>query len=263
MNRDRQSGHILHVDGADLYYEVSGPTTRPALLMLHGGLGSIEDLRAFEPALAERFRMIRIDSRGHGRSTLGTEDVTYQRLEADALRVLRHLDIRQTAVLGFSDGGIVAYRLMASQQIEIATLVTIGAPCELEDDDPVRDIYARVTGPSWRERFPDSHESYQRLNPAPDFDRLVSSCVQMWLDSEESGYPGGRVEEIEGDVLLLRGDGDHLFTRRQAVDLADRIRGSVFANIPFAGHAAHEERPDLCVRIVEEFLGTRAGAGDA
>jgi len=119
MKLDRQVGHILHVDGADLYYEVSGPKTRPALLMLHGGLGSIEDLRVFGPALAGRFRMIWIDSRGHGRSTLDTDDLTYQRLEADALRVLQHLNVRHAAVLGFSDGGIVAYRLMASQQIEI------------------------------------------------------------------------------------------------------------------------------------------------
>ncbi len=263
MKLDHRVGHILDVDGADLYYEVSGPEEFPALLMLHGGLGSMEDLRVFEPTLAAHFRLILIDSRGHGRSTLGREGLTYQRLEADALRVLQHLNIRRTAVLGFSDGGIVAYRLMASRAITITRLVTVGAPCELEDDDPVRGIYARVTGKSWREKFPDSYEAYQRLNPTPDFDRLVSSCVGMWLDSGESGYPGRQVDHMEGDVLILRGDGDHLFTRRQAVDLADRVSGSVFGNIPFAGHAAHEDQPAMCVRIVGEFLRTGAGIHDA
>jgi pimeloyl-ACP methyl ester carboxylesterase len=103
-------------------------------------------------------------------------------------------------------------------------------------------------------REPASYESYQRLNSKPDFDRLVSSCVRMWLDSEDSGYPANKIAQIEGDVLIVRGDGDHLFTRRQAANLADRSKGSVFANVPFAGHAAHEDQPDMCVRIVEEFL---------
>jgi len=45
--------------------------------------------------------------------------------------------------------------------------------------------------------------------------------------------------------------------------VADRIKGSVFANVPFAGHAAHEDQPDLCVRIIEAFWRTSVAVADA
>jgi pimeloyl-ACP methyl ester carboxylesterase len=143
---------------------------------------------------------------------------------------------------------------MVSKDIPITKLATIGASAELKADDPIREIFAKVTGESWRMKFPASHESYQRLNPEPDFDRLVKSSVHMWLDSTPNGYPGVIIDQLEGNVLILRGDQDHLFSRQAAVDLADRIKRSVFANIAFAGHAAHEDQPDIVLRNVTEFL---------
>jgi pimeloyl-ACP methyl ester carboxylesterase len=263
MMFNHKAGRSVEIDGAAIYYEVTGSDdAAPPLLLLHGGMGSVEDFNVLLPALSAHFRVIGIDSRGHGRSTLGDCELTYQRLEGDVIGVLRHLDIGQTAILGFSDGGIVGYRLMASEAVAVTKLATIGAPCELKADDPVRAIYTKVTGESWRIKFPASYESYQRLNPEPDFGRLVTSSVHMWLDSTPSGYPAEVVDRLKGEVLILRGDDDHLFTRQAAVDLANQIKRSVFANIPFAGHAAHEDQPDIVLHSVVEFLRRTAAIAD-
>ena len=40
---NHQSGHHLAIDGAKIYYEVQGRTSDPALLLLHGGLGTTDD----------------------------------------------------------------------------------------------------------------------------------------------------------------------------------------------------------------------------
>ena len=259
MKFNHETGRSVEIDGAAIYYEVIGSNDAPPLLLLHGGIGSIEDFNVVLPSLASRFRLIGIDSRGHGRSTLGTQRLTYLRLEQDVIGVLRHLGIDRTAILGFSDGGIVGYRVMSSEVVTVSKLATIGAPCELKPDDPVRAIYAKVTGQSWREKFPASFESYQRLNREPDFDRLIVSAVQMWLDSTTSGYPAETVDRLKGDVLILRGDDDHLFPRQAAVDLANRIGRSAFANIPFAGHVAHEAQPEIVLHVIDEFLRRNSG----
>lgn len=254
MKSDHQIDGTVHVDDAEIYFNLAGDESSPLLLLLHGGIGCTEDFKDLLPALTTQFRVIGIDNRGHGRSTLGSGDLSYGQLEKDTIAVLRHLQIDQTAVLGFSDGGTVGYRLMASPAITVTKLITIGAPWELKPDDPAREIFARVTGQGWREKFPEMYESYQRLNPLPDFDQLVAKTVQMWQGSTETGYLAEDVDCLTGEVLVIRGDNDPFFTREAAVELTSRINQSVFANFAFAGHAAHEDQPEMVLRCILEFL---------
>lgn len=253
------TGATLAVEGAEIYFEVGGDPTGPPLLLLHGGMGTIEDFAPLlQSELAEAYHLIAVESRGHGRSTLGAESLTYERLERDVVAVLRHLGIDRTALLGFSVGGVVGYRLMASGTISIPKLITIGARHELRPDDPARPILANVTAQSWLERFPGADASYRRINPQPDFEKLVDSVVEMWLDTGPTGYPGSAVEQLDGALLVMRGDGDHLFSRRAAVELVDQVQGATLANIPFGGHAVHAERPRVVTEFILEFLSRAA-----
>jgi pimeloyl-ACP methyl ester carboxylesterase len=245
----------MEAHGARLYYETAGRADAPPVLLLHGGMGSIEDFTPLLPTLASNLHLIALDSRGHGRSTLGSRVLTYQQLEEDALALLEHLQLKAATVIGFSDGGIAGYRMIASHPAMVTRLVTIGAHFELRADDPVRAIFAAVTGESWRNKFPATYDLYQRLNPEPDFDRLVAAAVHMWMDTSASGYPAETVDRIRGKVMVMRGDADHLFARRDAALLADRIPGAAFANIPFAGHAAHEDQAAPVAQIIQQFLG--------
>lgn len=72
---DHESGESLDTDGAKIYFEICGNPEGPPLLMLHGGFGTIEDFNIFLPGLGNDFKIIGIDSRGHGRSTLGLRQV--------------------------------------------------------------------------------------------------------------------------------------------------------------------------------------------
>ena len=123
---DHQSGQYLEVGTARIYYEVAGTEGKPVLLILHGGFGSLEDTTSIHDALYPLFTVIGIDTRGHGKSTLGSEELTYQRVQQDVELVLQHLKIDRLSILGFSDGGIVAYRLAAFSNLRIEKMVTIG-----------------------------------------------------------------------------------------------------------------------------------------
>jgi pimeloyl-ACP methyl ester carboxylesterase len=84
----------------------------PPLLLVHGMMFTGE---MFEPAydqLATRHRLIVPDLRGHGRSRGLTPPYTAARLASDLPRLLDHLGIDSTAVLGYSQGGAVAQQLV-------------------------------------------------------------------------------------------------------------------------------------------------------
>src|SRR5450631_83455 len=105
---DHQSGRYLNIDSARIYYEMAGRENKPVLLVLHGGFGTLEDLNNILGELSYKFIILGIDSRGHGKSTMGLQELTYERLQKDVERVLEKLDINEFSIIGFSDGGVVA-----------------------------------------------------------------------------------------------------------------------------------------------------------
>lgn len=93
------------VNDIEMYYAVYGEGE--PVLLIHGGLGDA-DVWGFQvPALAEDHRVIVADSRGHGRSTRSDQPFGYELMADDYLALLDHLGIEQTALVGWSDGGII------------------------------------------------------------------------------------------------------------------------------------------------------------
>ena len=250
---NHQDGEHLVLDSAEIYFEVHGDRSAPPLVFLHGGLGTMRDFNGILPLLKPHFRLIGIDSRGHGKSTLGTAAMSYERLQLDACSVLKHLGVERYSVMGFSDGGITALRMAAAAGSKMDRLVAIGADMR-PPDNPVRDILGGVTARSWTEKFPDTVQLYQSVNPRPDFAALIEAVVPMWLDSSASGYPGGSVSQIQCGLLVVRGDEDTLVSRASAFELAQQAPGAKLLNIPFAGHEVHKDQAELMMTSVNRFL---------
>jgi len=254
-NFNHLTGEYLHLkDDADIYFEVIGKEDAPVLLVLHGGFGTMEDFNNLTDDLCNEFKIIGIDSRGHGKSTLGSKALTYAQIQVDAEKILDRLNISTLSLLGFSDGGIVAYRLAALSSLRIEKLVTIGSRWHIKDALLTKDLFLKVTPESWKNKFPDTYNKYQKLNPEPDFELLTTSVVKMWLDAEDSGYLNDNITSITCPFLIVRGDGDHLLSKGSVVELSALISGSSLLNIPFAGHAAYLEQREIFMLIFNQFM---------
>ncbi|MGL5250776.1 MAG: alpha/beta fold hydrolase, partial [Enterovibrio sp.] len=71
----------LSVDGAKIYYELSGNPDGTPLLMLHGGLGSLNELSPLHHHVGADHLLISVDFRGHGKSLLGERPLSYQQYQ--------------------------------------------------------------------------------------------------------------------------------------------------------------------------------------
>lgn len=255
MNKfDHNSGEQLEIDGAKIYYEMHGDENGPALLFLHGGFGTMEDFNNVISALEKDYRIIGIDSRGQGKSTLGEQTLTYERMQKDVESVLAHLGIESVSIIGFSDGGITAYRLASLTSLMIEKLATIGSRWHFKNTELAKDELAGVTGEGWKKKFPDTFAIYQKLNAEPDFNALAESLVKLWLDPNSSGYPNDAIKNISCPLLIVRGDDDHLISKETVFELSEKIENAHLLNIPFAGHAAFVEQKEIFVISLNEFL---------
>lgn len=247
-------GKFYEIDAAEIYFEEIGNPDGQPIVFLHGGFGNIEDFNGIIPLLKGQYRIIGVDSRGQGKSTLGESELTYSRLEIDVEHILKHLNLNNPIIIGFSDGGITALRIACSKKIKVKQLIVIGASWHSKDLEESKVFLESITPKKWKEKFPETYENYQRLNPSPDFNKITENIVNMWIDEESTGHPNECVENIDCPTLIVRGDKDHLCSLQSSCELKEKVKDSDFANVPFCGHEVYAEKPKLLMNIINEFL---------
>jgi len=97
------------VAGAELYFEARG--AGPVLLMIPGGLGDAGSSGLVSERLADEYRVVSYDRRGHSRSTAGTGEFEIAQQSRDAVAVLEAVGAETAFVFGNSSGAIIGLDL--------------------------------------------------------------------------------------------------------------------------------------------------------
>ncbi|MDT7684288.1 MAG: hypothetical protein QOG57_4598, partial [Pseudonocardiales bacterium] len=114
----------MQVNGKELAVEVDGEG--PAVLLVHGLGGTSNFYQVQADALAERFRVIRVDSAGAGRSPVA-DGISIESHADDLAAVLDALDVDSAAVVGHSMGTLVVRTLAARHPGKVSALALLGA----------------------------------------------------------------------------------------------------------------------------------------
>ncbi len=129
MNRKTKVSHSFFEEGyvqsssAHIYYCAYG-TGKP-IILLHGSNGDSSFFKKQIEFFRQRYRVITIDSRGHGKSSSGQQPLTIPVMANDVRNVIEHLGLKDVFILGFSDGGNVALQLSLNSDENIQALVII------------------------------------------------------------------------------------------------------------------------------------------
>src|SRR5687767_11087812 len=121
-----RKGYIPAAGGVNYYYEIHGQGE--PLLLLHGGLGSIDMFGPVLPALAKQRQIIAVDLHGHGRTTLGDRPINLVDIANDLAAVIGKLQYKTVDVVGYSFGGGAAFRLAVQHPDLVRRLVVVSAP---------------------------------------------------------------------------------------------------------------------------------------
>jgi pimeloyl-ACP methyl ester carboxylesterase len=252
-----QSKREVVREGAKLYVEVHG--TGEPVVLLHGGLGHMGWFDQLRTHLITRKRqVVLIDTRGMGRSSLGSAVLSYETQELDVYAVLDALNIAQTDLIGFSDGGIAGYRMAARSNSRVRRLITIGSRWSAENGRSMWSAFESWNRKSLSEgTFKFIVDDYDRLNPDRDFDRLVRSAVSMWKDDSASGHPNAAIDRIGQPVLVAVGDADPFFSVQDAATAKSRIKNAHLMVIPGATHPAYREQPAIFFSALDAFMAQK------
>lgn len=119
------TGHA-DVNGIRLYHEVHG--RGEPLVLIHGGLTTIGEMRGWVRLLARTRRVIAVEMQGHGRTADTDRPMSFATLGDDVAALLDHLGIPKADMVGHSFGGACAIRAAIQHPDKVRRLVVISSP---------------------------------------------------------------------------------------------------------------------------------------
>ena len=259
---------VLTDDGVRLHYRVDGPADAPALLFVNS-LGT--DLRMWEPqaaALVDQFRVVRYDSRGHGRSDAPPGPYTVERLALDGLAVLDALQVDRAHVCGLSLGGMVALWLAIHRPARIGRAIFANTAARIGSEaiwsariEAVRAggmaavhdaVLARFLSAGFRESHPDVTGTVSEMLLASPPHGYIACCAAL-RDADLRHL----ASTVETPSLVVGGELDEATPLAPAEDLHAAIVPSELMVIPVVAHLSTLEAPDLFNRRVLELMTRR------
>jgi pimeloyl-ACP methyl ester carboxylesterase len=200
-----RSGYI-EANGVNYYFEIHGKGE--PLLLLHGGLGSIEMFGPVLPMLAESRQLIAVDLHGHGRTALGDREISLADMGDDMAALLKELDHDQVDVLGYSLGGGVAFRLGVQHPAIVHRLALVSAGYAQDGFYPEMLPMQAQLSASMAEVMKDTpmYQSYAAIAPnAEDFPKLLDRMGEYMRKPYDWSED---VKKLKMPVMLVYGDSD-------------------------------------------------------
>ncbi|WP_440102400.1 alpha/beta fold hydrolase [Streptosporangium sp. H16] len=233
------------------------------VVLLHS---SAADSRMWDPqweALTARFRVIRPDLRGHGRTPYASEIPYFD--SGDVADLLAALAVERAALVGSSYGGRVALEVATAHPALVSRLVLLNPGCGLE---PTSDLAA-------------FGEEEDRLLETGEVEAAVELNARTWLGPEADGETRARQmamqrhafevqlaadpepSQLEGEVdlsrvtmptLVVSGTHDLPYFQMTARHLARELASVTAVHLEWAGHLPSMERPGEITALILEHL---------
>jgi pimeloyl-ACP methyl ester carboxylesterase len=221
--------------GARIWYSVY--SVGAPVILLHGGLGHGGNWGYQVPALIENgYRVVVIDSRGHGRSTRDEQPYSYELMASDVLAVMNVLHLDRVILVGWSDGACTALILAANYPARVAGVFFFA--CNM-DPTGVRPFEPT---PALNRCFARHTEDYKQLSATPErFKQFVEDVSLM--QRTQPNYSTQDLAKISVPVRIVQSERDEFIKREHAQYLARTIPGAAFLLLDGVSHFAPLQRP--------------------
>ena len=249
----REQGFIAN-EGARIWYASFGSGS--PVILLHGGLGHSGNWGyQVSPLVKLGYRVILVDSRGHGRSTRDARPYSYELMASDVLAVMDACHLERAALVGWSDGACTALVLASIAPGRVAGVFFFACNMDPSGVNPfewtpiIRRCFARHT------------KDYAQMSATPGrFEEFVADLTLM--QRTKPNYTADDLAKIKTPVVIAQGEWEEGIRREHAEFLAETIPNADFILLKSVSHFAPLQRPTQFNKAVLRFLA-KVSAFDA
>ncbi|MDQ1628704.1 MAG: 3-oxoadipate enol-lactonase [Actinomycetota bacterium] len=256
---------------APLHVAVDGAPDAP-VLVLGSSLGSTAAMwDAQVPALAERFRVLRYDHRGHGGSPAPPGDYTIADLGGDLLMTLDELGVERAHHGGLSLGGMVAMWVASHEPQRVDRLALVSTSALLGPADMWRARATAVRAGGMAAIADTVVERWFTPEFAAEHPQVVERSREMLLSSDVAGYAAccaaiaamdqrGDLPRVTAPTLVVAAAQDPSTPPEHAQEIARHIAGARLEVLNDGAHLVNIERPEqVSALLLDHFSATGGG----
>jgi len=245
-----RSGKYVEVGGVKTYYESYGKGE--PLLLLHGGLSTLETFRYQVGALAKHYEVILPERCGHGHTADSDGPYNYDQMAEDTVVFMDALGIRKASMIGYSDGANLVIPLALKWPERLNKFISIGGNfhhtgCLEEFQEELQKIPDGSVGEEGIDR------SYENYSPdgAQHFATVFTKVKNLWLN--EPTYEADDLKKITAPTLVMAGENDCI-SHQHTLEFYETLPNSQLSIIPEATHSVMKEAPEKVNGIILDFL---------
>ncbi|KRB01289.1 alpha/beta hydrolase [Devosia sp. Root685] len=239
-------GETLERNGVRVWFASFGEG--PAVLLLHGGLGNSNNFGHQVPALMDAgYRVVVIDSRGHGRSSWDGGAFSYRQFADDAFAVLDRLGIETVAIVGWSDGACTGLAMAKAAPERVAGVFYFA--CNVDASGSLPFVMSDTIGNCLTRHRKD----YAALSPQPERFDEMSGKLQV-MQGSQPDYSAADLREISVPVTVAQSERDEFIRAEHARYIAGTVPLGRYVAMEGVSHFAPVQRPGMFNEVVLAFL---------
>lgn len=255
----------MNVNGKDLAVEIDGPEDAPVVLLVHGLGGTSNFYQVQADALADRLRVVRVDSAGAGRSPVA-DDISITGHADDLAALLDALHVDTAAVVGHSMGTLVVRELASRHPEKVSALALLGAVREPAEAgrQAQRDraavlrekgtaavapaVVANALSDATRRDKPEVAAFVRELVMRQDSEGYARNCEALGAASD----PGPVASDLP--LLLITGADDKVGPPEASQEIAKAHGSATVEILPGVGHWTALEAAGPVTDLLQKFL---------
>jgi 3-oxoadipate enol-lactonase len=250
--------------GVKLHYEIEGREDAPVLVLSNSLGTSLEMWAPQMPALLQRFRVLRHDCRGHGKSDVPAGPYSIAQLGGDVLALMDHLGIQRAHFCGLSMGGMIGMWLGTHHGDRLHRLVLCNTAAKIGTPDlwNARIDKVRAEGmqaitagvidrwftPGYQQSSPQQVGIVRGMLLATDPEGYAANCAAVRDMDQRS-----EIAAIRVPTLVISGSHDLATPPADGRAAADAIPGARYVELD-AAHLSNWEQPEQFTAALVDFL---------
>ena len=233
------------VNGIKIWYAEFGKGE--PVILLHGGLANSNYWGLQVPALDKRYRVIVMDSRGHGRSTRNEQPFGYDLMASDVVALMDYLKIKRAAIVGWSDGAILGLDIAIHHPDRLTKLFAFAAN---SDPSGVADI---SKSPVFNAYIARAEKEYEKLSATPtQYKAFLDQISKMW--ETQPNFTKADLAGIKTPTWIVDADHDEAIKRENTEFMAAQIPGAGLLLQAEVSHFSFLQDPQQFNNDVLHFL---------
>jgi pimeloyl-ACP methyl ester carboxylesterase len=239
-----QSGYAA-VNGVKIWYASFG--RGEPVILLHGGLANANYWGNQVRELQKHYRVIVMDSRGHGRSTRNDQPYGYDLMASDVIALMDFLKIPKAAIVGWSDGAILGLDIAMQHPERVSKLFAFAAN---SDPSGVADI---AQSPVFNAFIARAEKEYEQLSPTPgEYKAFLAQITKMW--ETQPNWTAADLQRIAVPTWIVDADHDEAIKRENTLFMAAQIPNAGLLLQPEVSHFSFIQDPGQFTSDVLHFL---------